>query len=313
MTVGIVYGGTSSEAGASGKNAAAVAEVLKAKGYGVCMLEYGRNMIETLRKSKVDIVYLCVQGKYHGDGTLQAMLDHEGIPYTGSKTRAAMLINDKILCKLLFDHYGIPTPKWMILRKEQYQRLELDFHGIGYPFVAKAPTQGGSFGIELIRSPEELPKLEAVFSYDDPILIEEFIDGGFFTVGLFEKEGRLITLKCVEGVELVSGQRTQKERGITLFTGEYGVCPPELGKTVLEEMERTAERIFRITGARDVARVDYMVRRGKPLVLEINAVPGLKRESLMPREAEYSGILYEDMIEDILLSAWSGAGGGRDV
>ena len=313
MTVGIVYGGTSSETKASEKNAAAIAEVLQPKGYDVCMLEYGQDMVETIRKHNVDIVYLCVQGKYHGDGTLQAMLDHERIPYTGSTAHAAMLINDKILCKLLFEHYGIPTPKWMILHKEQHKRKEIDLKGIDYPFVAKAPTQGGSFGIELIRSPKELYKIENVFRYDDPILLEEFIDGGFFTVGLFEKNGELITLKCVEGVETVSGKRTTKENDLILFTGEYRIAEPELEKSVLREMEQMAERIFKITGAKDVARVDYMVSRktGRPFALEINAVPGLKRESLMPQEAEYCGIAYEDLIEGILLSAWNRVAGGK--
>lgn len=311
MTVGIVYGGTSSEAGASAKNAAAIEQVLLAKGYDVRMLEYGQNMIQTLRENKTDIVYLCVQGKHHGDGTLQAMLDHERIPYTGSKAQAAMLINDKILCKLLFDRCGIPTPKWTILSSEEY-RNGFDYEKLGFPFVAKAPTQGGSFGIELIRSRDELNKINNVFPYDDPILLEEFIEGGFYTVGLYEKDNRLVTLKCVEGVELSGGVRAKND--ITLFTGEYGIEIPTLPDSVTEEMRRLAVQVFKVTGAEGYARVDFMVsdKTGRPTVLEINAVPGLKRESLMPRQAEYSGVLYEDMIEDILLSALKSSTGGKN-
>ncbi|MCH5201269.1 MAG: hypothetical protein J1F60_09950 [Oscillospiraceae bacterium] len=310
MRVGIVYGGNSSEAKASEKNAKAIAEVLLAKGYDVIMLEYGQNMIQTLRESGIDIVYLCVQGKHHGDGTLQAMLDHEQIPYTGSRTQAAMLINDKILCKLLFDRYGIPTPKWAILSGEEY-RTGFDYGKIGFPFVAKAPTQGGSFGIELIHTPEELHKIKNVFEYDDPILLEEYIDGGFYTVGLYEKDNRLITLKCAEGVEMVSGAKAETD--ITLFTGEYGIETPDLPDSVLRETERLAQQVFKVTGAGGYARVDFMIPRktGRPTVLEINAVPGLKRESLMPRQAEYSGVRYEDMVEDILLSAWQEVTGGK--
>ncbi len=314
MKIAIVYGGWSSEAMASAKNARSIEEVLRDKGYDVCMLEFGRDMVQTLRREKADIVYLCVQGKHHGDGTLQAMLEHEGIPFTGSGARAAALINDKILCKLLFDRCGVPTPRWTILSKEQYERGEFDYSGFGYPFVAKAPTQGGSFGIELIRSPEDLGKIAHVFQYDDPILLEEFIDGDFYTVGLFEKDGKLVTLKCVEGVETLSGEKVEKQNDLTLFTGEYGVEPPELDEKLLREMERTAEKVFKITGARGVGRVDFMSARdaGAFYVLEINAVPGLKRGSLMPREAAYSGVRYEDMVEDILLSAWRTAGEEED-
>lgn len=314
MKVAVVYGGWSSEAMASAKNAKSIENVLRAKGYDVCMLAFGRDMVQTLRAEKADIVYLCVQGKRHGDGTLQAMLEHEEIPFTGSGARAAALINDKILCKLLFDHYGIPTPRWAILSRERYERGDFDYSGFGYPFVAKAPTQGGSFGIELIRSPEDLDKIRLVFGYDDPILLEQFIDGGFYTVGLFERDGQLVTLKCVEGVETLSGARVEKKNDLTLFTGEYGTEPPRLDGKTLVDMERTAERVFKITGARGVGRVDFMVAHdtGAFYVLEINAVPGLKRGSLMPREAAYSGVVYEDMVEDILLSAWNGAGREED-
>ena len=317
MRVGIVYGGTSSEAEASKKNAWAIEGVLRSRGYDVCMLEYGQDMVRRLRDHEIDIVYLCVQGKLHGDGTLQAMLDHEQIPYTGSKSQAAMLINDKILCKLLFDYYHIPTPEWRILHKEQYEQGTFDYNEIGFPFVGKAPTQGGSFGIELIRTPKELDRLKVVFAYDDPILLEKFIDGGFYTVGVLEEDGKLTTLKCVEGIETLSGVPVKKKEDITLFTGEYDIAVPQLGEGCLQEMERLAEWIFRLFHAKDVARIDFMVsqKTNKPYVLEINAVPGLKEGSLLPKAAEYSGLKYGDLIEGILLSAWNGreAGGEKHV
>lgn len=314
MRVGIVYGGTSSEAEASEKNAEAIEEALRTKGYDVLMLEYGSDMIRRITDNAVDIVYLCVQGKYHGDGTLQAMLDHEGIPYTGSKTQAAMLINNKILCKFLFDYYHIPTPKWRILRKEEYEQKSFDYDEIGFPFVGKAPTQGGSFGIELIRGPEDLKKLESVFAYDDPILLEEFTDGGFYTVGLLERNAKLTTLPCVEGVETLAGARCDRQGELILFTGEYGIAEAKLPENCIREMERLSKQIFELVHAKDVARVDFMVSRKtqKPYVLEINAVPGLKQGSLLPKAAIAAGMRYDDLIEGILLSAWnSSEAGGR--
>lgn len=299
MRVGIVYGGTSSEAQASRKNAAAVADALRSEGYAVCMLEYQQDMAGIIRRSSVDIVYVCVQGKYHGDGTLQSMLTHEQIPFTGSGAEAAMVINNKILCKLLFDYYNIPTPKWRILQKDAYRKGTFDFGEIGFPFVAKAPSQGGSFGIELIRTPMELCRLDRVFCHDNPILLESYIEGKFYTVGLLERAGRLVTLKCVEGVAPASEE-------LILFTGAYDIAAPRLAQGCLDEMEQLAGKVFGYVGARDVARVDFMVsdRTQKPYMLEINAVPGLKRDSLLPRAAVYSGMRYEDVVSGILLSAW---------
>ncbi|MDE7323220.1 MAG: ATP-grasp domain-containing protein [Lachnospiraceae bacterium] len=299
MRVGIVYGGTSSEAEASRKNAMAVEAALKTEGYAVCMLEYQQNMIETIRKSYIDIVYLCVQGKHHGDGTLQAMLTHEQIPYTGSGAETAMVMNNKILCKLLFEYYAIPTPKWKILHKDAFCQGGFDFNEIGFPFVAKAPSQGGSYGIELVRTPADLDRLDKVFCYDDPILLEEYVEGKFYTVGLLERAGRLVTLKCVEGVAPASKE-------MILFTGAYDIAVPKLAESCLDEMEMLAGNIFRYIGARDVARVDFMVsdRTQRPYMLEMNAVPGLKRDSLLPKAAVYSGMRYEDVISGILISAW---------
>ena len=170
--------------------------------------------------------------------------------------------------------------------------------------MAKAPTQGGSFGIELIRDEDDIPLMRNVFEFDDPILLEDYIDGGFYTVGLYESKGKLITLPVVEGLDL-EPERERTSGGLISFTGKYSTRRSELDKDLSDEMIKTAQKVFEITGARGYARVDFMVGRpdNKPYVLEINAVPGLKRSSLMPGEAQIAGIEYEDMIEDILTAA----------
>ncbi|MCR5735553.1 MAG: ATP-grasp domain-containing protein [Lachnospiraceae bacterium] len=303
MRVGVVYGGTPEERGPSKKNAGDIAQALKSRGYDVYLTEIGRDIIRNLKDEDVDVVFLCVQGKGYGDGTFQAMLEHEGIPFTGSGMRAASLINDKILCKLLFDHYKISTPKWDILDSDTYRDGSYPYEEFGYPFVAKSPTQGGSFGIELIRGREDLAKIRNVFAFDDPIFIESFIDGGFYTAGLYEKDDDLVVLPPVEGVDL---DRSDESSDIISFTGNYDIRECTLSKEMKDRLTELAASVYKVTGARGYARVDIMVSKDMtPYVLEINAVPGLKRASLMPKEAERAGIVYEDMIEDILTSAFS--------
>lgn len=305
MTVSVVYGGTPEERGPSEKNAKDIAEALKKRDYDVKLLQFGKDIIKDLRAVSTDIVYLCVQGEGYGDGTFQGMLEVEGIPFTGSGMRAAAIINDKILCKLLFDHDGINTPKWDILRKEQYEKGDYDYDGLGYPFVAKAPAQGGSFGIELIKTPEDLPLIEKVFDFDDPILLERYIKGKFYTVGIYAGKDGLVTLPVVEGLDLDhQDDLSLKEERLITFTGTYGIRESSLSSELNLRIQKTALEVFKVTGARDLCRVDFMISKDNtPYVLEINAVPGLKRYSLMPLSAELSGIQYEDMIEDILLSA----------
>ena len=308
MVVSVVYGGTAEEKGPSEKNARDIAGALETRGYSVNLMKFDRNIVNKLEQNGTDIVYLCVQGKGFGDGTFQGILEQEGIPFTGSGMRSACLINDKILCKLMFDRYGINTPKWDILTKKQYLSGDYPYEDLGYPFVAKAPTQGGSFGIELIEGKEDLPLIENVFKFDDPILLERFIKGNFYTVGFYESGDHLVTLPVVEGLDL-RDNKTNKD-GLISFTGSYGIRKSSLDGSLATEITEMAKKVFEVTWARGLARVDFMVSddEKKPYVLEINAVPGLKRKSLMPQAAAQAGIVYEDMIEDILKAAVKDSG-----
>ena len=307
MIVSVVYGGSVEERKASELNARDIADVLKDLGYEVKLLEISSDIIKRLIREKTDIVFLCVQGKDYGDGTFQGMLDTVGIPYTGSGRRAANVINDKILCKLLFDRFKIRTPKWDILDKKTYDEGNYPYEEIGYPFVAKAPTQGGSFGIELIQGPEDIPKIGNIFKFDNPILLEKFVAGKFYTVGIYDHDGETVVLPVVEGLDLSAkdGHPKGSGEGLIAFTGQYGIGESKLKPEINDEMQKMSKKIFEITGALDVARIDIMVsdNDGLPYVLEINAVPGLKRKSLLPKEAELYGVSYGELIEDILKAA----------
>lgn len=312
MKTAIVYGGFSSERKASEENARYIEKTLKKCGYETCMVPYEKNLIDTLRREQAEMVYVCVQGKGHGDGTIQAMLEHEGIPFTGSRAHAASLINDKIVSKLLFEHARISTPRWQMLTKEEYEAGKFDAEAFGYPFVAKAPSEGGSFGIVLIREEKELDQIRKVFAYESPILIEEFIAGEFYTIGLFERE-RLTALPCVRGLEVIEGKEKEETDRLQVFTGEYAVRKADLPKELLDRMKEMAKKAFALMGAQDIARVDFMVSAKdlQPYMLEINAVPGLKPRSLLPQAAGMAGISYEELIEGILLSAWKKRMGER--
>ena len=306
MRVAIVYGGYSSEKDASTENAHYINETLQECGYETCMVPYERKLVERLRSLDTDMVYVCVQGKGHGDGTLQAVLEQEGIPFTGSGSHAAAIINDKILCKLLFDRCGIRTPRWQMLTREEFEQGVFDADAFGYPFVAKAPSEGGSFGIVLIHNRQELSRIKEVFSYESPILIEEFVPGSFYTVGILEGKGEISALPCVKGVEIQNGTDMDTPERLKVFTGDYGVREADLPQDVLLQMEDMAKKAFQLTGAEDVARIDFMLSEKDqlPYMLEINAVPGLKPRSLLPGEARIAKLSYRELVEGILLSAW---------
>jgi D-alanine-D-alanine ligase/UDP-N-acetylmuramate--alanine ligase len=301
MKVSIVHGGTSTEEAVSTRNAIHVEKVLSRLGYETELVLYDPDMLEKFRLEAPDVVFICVQGKGHGDGTIQALLDFLKIPYTGSKTLGAVIINNKIVSKELFERAEIPTPPWQSLSLADFKAGNFDFSPIGFPVVAKAPTQGGSFGIALIKSAEDIPKIESVFAYDDPILIEKFIYGRFVTLGLLRRNGVLETFPPVENL---SDPPTPKSE-LVLFNRPFSYKPSDAPDPLKAKLDAISRQVFAVSRAQEYARVDFMIsdEDGCPYVLEINAVPGLKRESFFPYGAVLHGITEDELMEAILQNA----------
>ena len=301
MKIGIIYGGSSSEKEASTINAGCVEQALSRLGYETAMLQYQNDMVKRLRGAAPDMVFLCVQGKGHGDGTAQAVLDFLGLPYTGSRTMGAAIINDKIVCKELFQAAGIRTPPWQTLSLKDYRAGRFDFSSIGYPVMAKSPTQGLSIGIEMIESERDLSKIEAVFAFDDPILIEKFIPGHNATSGLLEEEMRLTAFPPVGYAE----EGDKENYAFIKASLTAPVVARNYPDALASEIKSAAQKAFMVTRAGVYARVDFRVScdDGLPYVLEINAVPGLRPTSMYAYGAELSGIDYDTTINTIVQSS----------
>jgi D-alanine-D-alanine ligase/UDP-N-acetylmuramate--alanine ligase len=270
------------------------------------MVLYNREMIDRLRASAPDMVFVCVQGKGHGDGTAQSILDFLGFPYTGSRATAAAIINNKIICKELFSRAGIPTPAWRTLTQAAFRAGGARLSGPGFPFAAKAPSQGGSFGIELIKTESDLPRLENVFVYDDPILLESFVRGAFATVGLLERGGRLEAFPPVTKVSRGPGAALSpppRDEIVLRDSDRYVFAACDFPPALTEKLLEYAAAAFAATRARGYARVDFMVADESPFILEINAVPGLKDGSLFPFCASLAGAGIDEVIKAIVQEA----------
>lgn len=306
--IAVVYGGTSAEKEASKENAVRIHKALMDTGCLADLMVYDENIVENLKEYQPSCVFLCVQGKHHGDGTLQAICDHLNIPYTGSQMTAAAVINDKKICKELCRLHGIRTPRDKSLTRCQYEKLvgpdgqaagdltklQRFLEPLGYPFVAKGDTQGGSYGIELIKSPEELKKIEGLYEYDDELLFEQFIDGRFLTVSLLERD------KAVEALPVLEGSNPEKGDMI-LFNRPFVVSRAKISKELERDLKENAVRLFDICGAKGYGRVDFMLdEQGIPYFLEMNAVPGMREESFYPVAAELAGIGFEKLVGIIL-------------
>ncbi len=303
VNIAVVHGGTSSESAISTKNALYIAQALKENKHNVRMMNFDETIYTNLQKSRTELVFVAVQGKYHGDGTLQAMCEHLKLPYTGSKATAAAVINDKCLCKKLCAYHGIRTPEYIYLNKETFfrtrkeellDRIEAIMH---YPIIAKAVTQGGSYGIEYIKSRDDYDKIGQTFEFDDEIILERFIKGSFVTTPILEIDQVPTALPILTGQNLVNDQEE-----VILFNKNFTVSEAELSHQQRKGLASTSIDIFQLLGAKNYARIDYMIEEqtGRPYFLEINAVPGLKPESFYPQAAELYGLTFRDLIETIV-------------
>ncbi|MBE5847118.1 MAG: ATP-grasp domain-containing protein [Lachnospiraceae bacterium] len=307
MRVAVVHGGFSSEAVYSTENAECVHEALLKKGYDSYMQDYDENIVENLKKRKPDAVFLCVQGMHHGDGTLQGILDLLKIPYTGSRMEYAAVINDKVFCQSIFDMEGFPVAKHFSFRLDEYESPDgpailekrMEEHNMRYPIVSKSPSQGACIGIHYIRSAEQYDRISQSFLGDEQILIEDFVEGIGFTAPLVQDGKKWLALPLIYGrkIDISNGTKTgfdiSHKQDLVHFS-------PETTKRIQD----TAIRAAKVIGARGYCRVDFMMdpKEDKETLLEINAVPGLRKGSLFPVAAEAAGIAFEDLIEMILLN-----------
>ena len=297
--VAVVYGGTSVEKDASKANAVRIFKTLTELRYNARMIEYDKSAAWKLKELNPSCVFLCVQGKHHGDGTLQAICDHLEIPYTGSKMTAAAVINDKKVCKYLCRYAGIRTPESRSLTSREFERmdggtLKRFLAPLGFPFVAKGVTQGGSYGIYLVKDEDGIGKIRELYEYDDELLFEQFIDGRFLTVSILAREGIPQALPVVEG--------DNREKGdMILFNRPFTVREARISGELKRKLEQSALALFDLYGAESYARVDFMLdEENRPYFLEINAVPGMREESFYPVAAGLAGISFAELVETIL-------------
>ena len=253
-----------------------------------------------------DLVFVALHGGEGENGTLQALLDLAGIPYTGSGVLASAIAMDKAMSKRIFRTWDIPTPEWVelwapedplapwnpVLDKAEFERLG------GYPLIVKPNEEGSSVGISVVeRSSDLRPALEEARRYGRLVLVESFIEGRELTVGVIDER----TFPVVEVIP--EGGWYDYQHKYTSGASRY-IVPAEIppaARDRLFELSRLACSALRCRG---VARVDFrMGGDGIPYCLEVNTVPGLTELSLVPKAAAAAGLSYEELIRSIVESA----------
>ncbi len=178
--VAVLLGGPGSEREVSLRSGAAVARALQS--LGAIVEEVDVKGPSFSLPSDVDLAYNMIHGTFGEDGQIQEILERRGVPYTGEGIKGSHLAFDKILSKTRFDEEGVPTGRWHVITDGESPRLDP-------PFVVKAPRQGSSVGVHIIKDAASLPAaLEDCFRFGEEVLVEEFFFGRELTVGILGDE-----------------------------------------------------------------------------------------------------------------------------
>lgn len=252
---------------------------------------FGPNVLDICQDS--DCVFMALHGANGEDGKVQACFELLGIPYTGTDYVSAAMAMDKGITKDIFKAHDIPTPVGIRLKKGETETEKVPF-----PCIVKACCGGSSVGVCIARDEAEyeVAKAEA-FKYDNEVVIEQYIKGREFSVGVMG--GKALPVIEIAPKQGFYDYKNKYQAGSTVET-----CPAELCEEKTLEMQAIAERVFAALRLKNYARMDFMMSEsGELFCLEANTLPGMTPTSLLPQEAAAVGISFDELCEKILESA----------
>jgi D-alanine-D-alanine ligase len=247
-----------------------------------------------------DVLFLALHGGQGEDGTLQALLDLTGVPYTGSGHLASALAMDKDLSKHLFRAAGVPTADWL-MAPATAEQVEAT---LGFPVIVKPSKQGSTVGLSIVRARAELqPAVDEAFVHDDEVMIEQFIAGRELTVGVLGDE----TLPVGEIIAKHEIYDYECKYTPGMAVEEF---PARLTDDETKTVQSLARKAFVALKLRGYARIDFrMSPDGTFYCLEANTLPGMTQTSLIPQAAAAAGISFPELCDRIVQLALDRRGG----
>lgn len=253
---------------------------------------FGPNVIALCQMA--DVVFLALHGENGEDGRIQAAFDLFGIRYTGSDYLGSALAMDKGRAKQIFRMNGIPTPNGISLKRGEDAKSVAEL-GLTLPCVVKPCRGGSSIGVSIVRSEDAFATaLSEAFGLEDELIVEEFIEGREFSVGVIDDEPLpVIEIAPVEGFY---DYKNKYKAGSAVET-----CPAELSPALTEEMQQYARRAAQVLGLDTYSRSDFLLGRDNRIYcLEANTLPGMTPTSLLPQEAQVVGMNFHQLCEKLI-------------
>ena len=256
---------------------------------------FGPNVIELCRMA--DIVFMALHGENGENGKIQAAFDLFGIRYTGTGYLGSALAMNKGMAKQLFLENGIPTPRGTSLKRGE-DAAKIETCGIHFPCVVKPCSGGSSIGVSIVHDKAEYEQaLKEAFRWENELVIEEYVKGREFSVGVIDFQALpIIEIAPVEGFY---DYKNKYKAGSTVET-----CPAELSEQITKEMQGYAEKVAEVLGLNTYSRTDFLLDAEDHIFcLEANTLPGMTPTSLLPQEAKVTGVDFNQLCEKLIESS----------
>lgn len=294
MKIGVIMGGTSSEREVSLLTGKEIMENLNKDKYQVIQMVINsrKELIEKIQQENIDFAFIALHGKFGEDGSAQAILEGLNVPYSGSGILASSLCMNKDISKRLMKAGEINTAPWITISRHQeidYKLLE----GIGYPFVVKPVNGGSSIGTNIVEKSEDI--MDAVlksFDYDEEVMIEKYISGKEITCSILD--GKLLPfIEIKPAAEFFDYKSKYADKG-----SEETIV--ELEDTLKANVKEICNKCWSLFRCGVYGRIDMIVKDNKPYVLEINTLPGMTKNSLLPKSAKSVNMDFKDLLDNII-------------
>lgn len=251
--------------------------------------------ISQIKTKKPDVVFIAMHGPFGEDGTVQGLLELTGIPYTGAGVLASAIGMDKPMFRKVMAQAKILSPQYLVLEKKDspsfvWQKFKL-------PVVVKPTNQGSSVGVSIVRKKNKLTSaLKKAFAYGPRVMIEEFIEGTEVSCGVLDNESP----KALPVIEIVPKKEFFDYEAKYQADKCEEIVPARILPELTKKVQKLAVKVFQAIDCRGFGRIDMIIKQGKPYVLEINTIPGLTPNSLLPKEAKAAGISYPQLLDRLI-------------
>lgn len=312
LKIALLYGGTSAEREIALKTGAMIAKNLDPKKYEVELVDVDKdgNWIKILanKRDYFDLAFIALHGPMGEDGIIQGFLEALSIPYTGSGVLASALGMNKYCSRRIFQDRKLIVPQFIAIKKPEYQKSKSAVFGwvlneMDIPCVVKPNNQGSSIGITIVKSRLTLEEgINLAFTYDDLILVEEYLDGLEVTASILGNSSQPETLIALPLIEIIPRQ----EYGYFSYEAKYipdaseEIVPARLDQNITRRIQRDALTAYQTLDCKGFGRVDMILMGEKPYILELNTIPGMTKTSLVPKAAKAYGLDFPGLLNRII-------------